>query len=84
MDKLIALQSHLINKSSSTNNLIIPSNDGEEEQGEKREGERSCNYESVLQNSYQSLSVFRDDTLEKWSNKLQLATGKLTMKVIAA
>ena len=39
-------------------------------------------YEGIIEKRHKRLCCYRNKVLDKWSNRLQLASGKLTMKVI--
>ena len=40
-----------------------------------------CNYEEHIGRVYQGICPFRDDTINKWTNKIRLSSGKLNSKV---
>ena len=54
--------------------------DGEEE--EEEEGKGVNDFEDIIDQRHKRFRCYRDETLEKWSTRLQLASGKLTMKVM--
>ena len=73
MRNLLELQKTLIEKSLD----FVPPN--EEEERVEVGGDW---YERIIEKRHKRLRCYRDKVLEKWSTRLQLASGKITMKVI--
>ena len=74
MRNLLSLQKTLIEKLLD----FVPPNEEKEERGELG-GDW---YEGIIEKRHKGLRCYRDEVLNKWSTRLQLASGKLTMKVI--
>ncbi|XP_003386173.1 PREDICTED: protein AATF-like [Amphimedon queenslandica] len=60
--------------------LIAKSLDSAPEEEEEKEEEGGDWYEGIIEKRHKRLRCYRNKVLEKWSTRLQLASGKLTMK----